>query len=677
MSNRIFSKSPFRQGQLVTPFGVGSMSVTKSGVGIIVAGLDYWYPDDNFFQSLDETEFKIFDNRLSRRLGVNHFRLPPDFRENRFHNRDAINIYLTVPALRFPSWHLCTRLSCRHLFRVENNQTDPNYQIICPKCNSWDEKKESKKKLKFKSYVSQVSLVVACEKGHISEFPWNEWVHRNLNPKCSGQNLYLFQSSSTSGLSGMRIRCKECKPNQSRALGNILNKKKQSRNSENINNSQYKEQRVDETVVSRDIVSSNSNEFYTCRGQRPWLDENNQGSQHCGLDMLGCLRSSSNAYYPEVKSAIFLPEVNSHYSSIINTMEKQDSFYHLSNSGIISAINFSTEDLYTKLRSQFPFLKKFNRSDAASAFEKLIEKITGVEENSNNILDMDEETRFRHAEYERFCKELHNDHLYIDFIESAKIPFSQKYYEKLIQSVSQIKRMRETRAFIGFSRILASTGSDLAEKKAMLWKNQPDYFDNWLPGVQVYGEGIFIKFNEEQIIQWEKSDFIKSKITSFINNVARQDRLPVGVNELPRYFMIHTFSHLLINEIAKEAGYNAASIRERIYCSKKEDIPMAGLLIYTSDGDAEGTMGGLVRMAEPHIFSYLIDKMLHKAQWCSMDPVCTELGQSGGQGYGSMNLSCCSHCGLLPETSCENFNSVLDRGSILSPTKKGFFDNEN
>jgi hypothetical protein len=73
MSNRIFSKSPFRQGQLVTPFGVGSMSVTKSGVGIIIAGLDYWYPDDDFFQSVDESEFKIFDNRLSRRLGVNHF----------------------------------------------------------------------------------------------------------------------------------------------------------------------------------------------------------------------------------------------------------------------------------------------------------------------------------------------------------------------------------------------------------------------------------------------------------------------------------------------------------------------------------------------------------------------------------------------------------------------------
>ena len=100
---------------------------------------------------------------------------------------------------------------------------------------------------------------------------------------------------------------------------------------------------------------------------------------------------------------------------------------------------------------------------------------------------------------------------------------------------------------------------------------------------------------------------------------------------------------------------------------------MAGLLIYTSDGDAEGTMGGLVRMAEPKIFAYLVDKMMHKAEWCSMDPVCTELGKKGGQGYGSMNMACCGHCGLLPETSCENFNS-LDRNILTNRDNNGYFD---
>jgi hypothetical protein len=32
-----------------------------------------------------------------------------------------------------------------------------------------------------------------------------------------------------------------------------------------------------------------------------------------------------------------------------------------------------------------------------------------------------------------------------------------------------------------------------------------------------------------------------------------------------RYAMLHTLSHLLIRELALECGYNAASIRERIY----------------------------------------------------------------------------------------------------------------
>ena len=82
-----------------------------------------------------------------------------------------------------------------------------------------------------------------------------------------------------------------------RILGNILNRKRQSRNA-NEQNQSTSEHRVEETVVSRDIVSSNSNEFYTCRGQRPWLDENDQGPHICGLDVLGCMRSSSNAYYP-------------------------------------------------------------------------------------------------------------------------------------------------------------------------------------------------------------------------------------------------------------------------------------------------------------------------------------------------------------------------------------------
>ena len=36
-----------RRAQLVTPFGVGAMSVLVNGTSVITAGLDHWYDVDN------------------------------------------------------------------------------------------------------------------------------------------------------------------------------------------------------------------------------------------------------------------------------------------------------------------------------------------------------------------------------------------------------------------------------------------------------------------------------------------------------------------------------------------------------------------------------------------------------------------------------------------------------
>jgi hypothetical protein len=92
---------------------------------------------------------------------------------------------------------------------------------------------------------------------------------------------------------------------------------------------------------------------------------------------------------------------------------------------------------------------------------------------------------------------------------------------------------------------------------------------------------------------------------------------------------------------------------------------MAGVLIYTASGDCEGSMGGLVRMGEPENFARVMDAALDAARWCSSDPVCTESGLIGGQGIESLNIAACHCCGLLPETSCEHFNSYLDRGVVV------------
>jgi hypothetical protein len=145
----------------------------------------------------------------------------------------------------------------------------------------------------------------------------------------------------------------------------------------------------------------------------------------------------------------------------------------------------------------------------------------------------------------------------------------------------------------------------------------------------------------------------------------------------PRYILLHTLAHLLINRLTFECGYSSAALRERLYVSENPSAPMAGILIYTAAGDAEGTLGGLVRMGKPGRLEPLLARALTGAKWCSADPVCMEMGQSGGQGPDSLNLAACHGCGLVPETACEEFNRLLDRGLVIGPFGNptiGFFN---
>ena len=127
--------------------------------------------------------------------------------------------------------------------------------------------------------------------------------------------------------------------------------------------------------------------------------------------------------------------------------------------------------------------------------------------------------------------------------------------------------------------------------------------------------------------------------------------------------LIHTFAHLIINQLSFECGYGSSSIRERLYCEIGENnYNMAGVLIYTASGDAEGSLGGLVRQGEKGRIDDTIISALKNALWCTSDPVCI---QSSGQGTDSCNLAACHNCAILPETCCENGNRLLDRGVVI------------
>lgn len=200
----------------------------------------------------------------------------------------------------------------------------------------------------------------------------------------------------------------------------------------------------------------------------------------------------------------------------------------------------------------------------------------------------------------------------------------------------------------------------LSERLSDLCKGKP----NWVPAGEVHGEGIFIRFNEKAISQWESSDAVLLRDQK-IELGHRGWRNARGLDpeiSYPgiRYTMLHTFSHLLIRELALECGYNAASIRERIYADK--DNKMAGVLIYTAAADSDGTLGGLVDLGRPESLGRLIEQALNRAKVCSSDPLCSEHNPNEDR---SLHASACHACTFVAETSCERGNRYLDRALLV------------
>ena len=119
------------------------------------------------------------------------------------------------------------------------------------------------------------------------------------------------------------------------------------------------------------------------------------------------------------------------------------------------------------------------------------------------------------------------------------------------------------------------------------------------------------------------------------------------------FYLLHTFSHILIKELEFACGYPSASLQERLYYSDR----MCGVLIYTTDG-AEGSMGGLVWQGQPDLISRTIISAINRAKNCSSDPLCSiEEDQ--------INLAACFSCCIISETSCEKRNLCLDRLSLI------------
>ncbi|MEG4308864.1 MULTISPECIES: DUF1998 domain-containing protein [unclassified Microcoleus] len=246
-------------------------------------------------------------------------------------------------------------------------------------------------------------------------------------------------------------------------------------------------------------------------------------------------------------------------------------------------------------------------------------------------------------------------------------------YEAYFEKVVLVERLREVRALVGFTRIespgdYAETGELPEEYWDPLSRSKP----TWVPASEVRGEGIFMQF-QEQVLQKLLSSTPRLKnyeqqSLEAHRRLRRARSLDPDTN-FPgiRYILLHSFAHALMRQLVIECGYNAASLRERIYSKdpNEDNGPMAGVLIYTAAPDSEGTLGGLVSLGEPGLLGRHIDQALEQIGLCASDPLCAE--HSPLQNTTSLHWAACHACLFSPETSCERGNKYLDR-TLLIPT---------
>jgi hypothetical protein len=372
------------------------------------------------------------------------------------------------------------------------------------------------------------------------------------------------------------------------------------------------------------------------------------------------LRNASNVYYSQEHSSILLPSVaggDSELIALIRGSNKDGEFQ-----GKLTRYQFDYDRLANYAIGDDDAFANVDPKQLAQAFKAVYPNpnLTDVDEDQVPVLD-------RNPEAEALSKPVEHPHLIVrdsGYI-SGFIPG--------VNLVNEVPLLKKTSASTGFSRIIPNLITTVEARK--LFRRIPHGPEaNWFPAVRNVGEGIYLSLDLPGLGIWESQTALVSRVAKIDKNLLKNNRTPAHGDSSPRFVLLHTLGHLLIQELVVTCGYTAASLSERIFATKDH----AGILIYTSSASADGTMGGLVAMAEPEAFKKVFEAMLERARWCSNDPICMDLGRDG-QGNSGGNLAACQSCALLPETSCDHFNQALDRASLVgeltdSPTFAGFFE---
>jgi len=588
-------------------YGVGAQ-VDLPNFSVVVAGLDAW---DAPREHVDEPRLLA---AVRRELGEQVGRLaafpwlPGDIRAM------SESMRVGVPVVPFPRWMRCP--SCSMLATIDAGVFVFKPELYRPERSRFVHE-QCGRTAKKPPTVVPARFVIACERGHLDEFPWSEFVHgfAPCAQASKGAGLEMFDRGSGTRSTDVVVRCTKC--DRRSVVGDLF---------------------------GPDAIAPGT--FARCRGRRPEL---RTFVTHCDALPKPMLLGASNLWFSITRSAFALPKDVE--SEIALAVEQR--WEHLEGVTSIDVLRYAVTTAALDALRGFPIAELWAAIDA----------------RRNAPPDASEHEDLRRPEWERFADPSGAPET--DEFDITSVGTPRAFADRIVDVVAA-RRLREVVALVGFSRIdmpdLERADDDPDPARIGLTREPPF----WVPAIDVRGEGIFLRFDESRIAAWALAAEATEHLATLRTAHSRQR--PTSWPGA-RYLLLHSFAHLLINEVALDCGYSAASIRERIYSDDgHRETPMAGVLLYTASPDAEGTLGGLVSLAEPGRLQAILEGAFERARLCGSDPLCADHLPEPGES--TLHGSACHACLLLPETSCERFNRYLDRTVLvetLSRAGLGFF----
>lgn len=516
-----------------------------------------------------------------------------------------------VPAQRFPSWMRCPRCGLLHYKPWRGLPAGEK-----PRCQESDPKKCTNK-----PQLEQAPWALIHVDGHMADVPWHFLAHSEARipaqKQCRADWSESYLRLIDKGASSRQLHCERCKATSD--------------------------------------FGHNLQIPYGKTRQQPWIRDEVEAT-----DGLGTVLEINDArvHTPQTSNALVIPPesrirkssvVDRLYSSSPKLKQIEQAKTTLARKGALSLIASELRCSAQEIEAALSEIGKGYPLYGQNITQGILLEIE-YQAMLDELPDVKDDEDFVTRHHTRAWKTL-----------IGNLPGGTKS-GKIIVAVSRliaVDRLKEIMVLRGFKR--------QGQQGTLV---PPDIIgkSGWLPALELYGEGVFFTLDEICLKRWEDHPAIQKRAEDFRRRFAATgQRFDPEIIVTPRFLLLHTIAHLLIRQLETQAGYPAASLKERIYCTAGK-LPMSGILVYVAVPDVVGSLGGLAELAAPERFLPLLASVFDHAEWCSLDPVCSE---HGGQGPSLLNRAACHACALIPEPSCAYGNVLLDRTFIKGDVATG------